>query len=298
MIQTHIRLLPYQQTPVQDISHFPPVQLAGVKLLVKREDLNHPEVSGNKWWKLRHNLEAAIEAGHTTVLTFGGAYSNHIYATAAAAHALGLKSIGVIRGEEHPTLNNTLQYARNHGMVLNYVDRQAYRNKESPEFIARLEERWGPFYLIPEGGTNALAVSGCEELGHLLDAIPADYIVLPVGTGGTMAGIIKGLSPDKIVLGISVLKGSGFLADRVSAWVGETQTNWQLLTDYAYGGYAKRHPVVIQTIEVFNRDLNIPLEFVYTGKMMSAVLDLAGKGYFTKGKTILAVHTGGLQGQL
>ncbi len=156
-----------------------------VKLLLKREDLNHPFVSGNKWWKLKYNLEDVLKTGQTTLLTFGGAYSNHIYATAAAAHELGLNSIGVIRGEETLPLNPTLAFVKTKGMKLHYVSREAYRNKTEQAFIKQLHDQFGDFYLIPEGGTNELAVKGCAEFGkRLTDEVDFDYLCLPIGTGG------------------------------------------------------------------------------------------------------------------
>jgi 1-aminocyclopropane-1-carboxylate deaminase len=290
-------LLDYRQTPVQDVSDHPAFRNSKVRVLVKREDLNHPEVSGNKWWKLKYNIQEAIASNSKGLLTFGGAYSNHIYATAAAAHAHNLRSVGVIRGEEHLPLNPTLQFATERGMILRYIDRQSYRDKESPSLINHLHEEWPQYTFIPEGGTNALAVRGAEEFGKLLDDIGADYICLPVGTGGTMAGIIRGASRGRTVLGISVLANGNFLKERIAEYLdGSSQARWEILTDYSYGGYAKRHAFVTNVINSFQQHGGIPLDFVYTGKLMSAIVELVAKGYFPEGSTVLAIHTGGLQG--
>ncbi len=292
----------YQHTPIQDITAHPLLRKAGVRLLLKREDLNHPTISGNKWWKLKYNIAEAVSAGHNTVLTFGGAYSNHIYATAAAAKAAGLRSIGIIRGEETLPLNPTLTFATSAGMILDYVDRQAYRRKEAPEFVDDLQRRWGRAYVIPEGGTNELAVKGCEEFGRIIDAVSTDYICLPVGTGGTIAGIIRGVSPSKKVVGISVLKDGHFLEDAIKEHLRSHSSedgslvHWELMTEYSYGGYGRRNQTVTDVLRSISAELNIDLDFVYTGKMMSAVIDLIAKGYFQRGQTVMAIHTGGLQG--
>lgn len=289
-------LLPYSETPTIEIKD-PSIREAGVKVLMKREDLNHPFVSGNKWWKLKYNLLEAGLQGHHTLLTFGGAYSNHIYATAAAAKESNLKSIGIIRGERTLPLNSTLRFALDQGMQLHYVSRESYREKETPAFHEKLRDQFGGFYLIPEGGTNELAVKGCEEFGSMLNTIQADYLCLPVGTGGTMAGIVKSISPRTTVLGFAVLKDAGFLEPKIHMLGGgSTDAEWKVVTDYAYGGYAKRNDIVTAFMRTFRERMNIPLDFVYTGKMMCAVFDLIEKGFFERGTTVLAIHTGGLQG--
>jgi len=292
-----IPLLEYCETPVLDISNHPLPHGAGVRLLVKREDLNHPDISGNKWWKLKYNLQEALRLGHDTLLTFGGAYSNHIYATAAAARISGLKSIAIVRGEEVLPLNATLSFAVKNGMRLEYCSRSEYRAlRTSADQLDNLRNRLGSFYLIPEGGTNPLAVKGTEAFGKIIDKIPADYICVPVGTAGTIAGLLRSVSPEKQVLGFSVLKNGSFLKDIIESYAGGRHNNWRLLTEYSYGGYGKRNEEVSTFIKSFLRNTNIPLDFVYTGKMMCAVFDLITKGYFEKGKTILVIHTGGLQG--
>lgn len=282
----------YHPTPVQEIFDNA-LRLAGIRLFVKREDLNHPFVSGNKWWKLKYNLEKAIQEGQKNILTFGGAFSNHIYATAAAANELGLQSIGIIRGEKTLPLNDTLQFATQMGMRLQYISRQDYRQKTDPTFIEQLKIELGDFLLIPEGGSNELAVKGVEQFTKELD-IPLDYICCPVGTGGTMAGIIRGVGGNKKIIGFSTLKDGSFLNKEVAAFAVKSYANWEIRTEYHFGGYAKTTPSLEGFIERFTELHRIPLEFIYTGKMMWGIFDLAAKGFFKKGSTILAIHTGGI----
>ncbi len=287
-------LLQYYQTPIAEIIT-PESTQAGVRLLIKREDLNHPFVSGNKWWKLKYNLEAAIRGNQNALLTFGGAYSNHIYATAAAAYELGLKSIGIIRGEETKPLNHTLTFAESKGMKLHYVSREAYWNKTEPSFIGQLQNQFGDFYLIPEGGTNELAVKGCAEFAAQLNAeVDFNYLCLPLGTGGTMAGMIAGLDESKKIIGFPVLKGATFLEDEITKYT--SKQNWQLMYDYHFGGYAKATTELTEFIDQFEKQFNIPSDPVYTAKMMFAIMDLIKKKFFESGSTILVIHTGGLQG--
>jgi 1-aminocyclopropane-1-carboxylate deaminase len=267
-----------------------------VRLLLKREDQNHPFISGNKWWKLKYNLEEALKTGQTKLLTFGGAYSNHIYATAAAAHELGLNCIGVIRGEETRPLNPTLAFAKSKGMKLHYVTREAYRSKTEQAFIKQLHDQFGDFYLVPEGGTNQLAVKSCAEFGkQLTDEVDFDYLCLPVGTGGTMAGIIEGVNEKKEIIGFPALKGAVFLEDEIRRYT--RKKNWQLVYDYHFGGYAKTTEELKKFMDQFEKQYNIPLDPVYTAKMMFGVMDLLKKKFFDPGSIILAIHTGGLQGR-
>lgn len=265
---------------------------------MKREDLNHPLVSGNKWWKLKYNLVEAVSHPSRTILTFGGAYSNHIYATAAAAHQLGLSSIGIIRGEETLPLNETLSFAASRGMKLQYVSRDTYRTKTSATFVAELEERFGACFIIPEGGTNELAIRGCEEFGRKLQHVSSNYVCLPIGTGGTVAGIAAGIS-GRYVVGVSVLKNADFLKttvdDLMKSNFRKRNSPVEVITNYDFGGYAKTTPELLRFIREFEANHGIPLEPVYSGKMMYAVCDLIARGFFERGSTILAIHTGGLR---
>ena len=263
--------------------------------MIKREYLNHPFVSGNKWWKLKYNLEEAVKQGHSTLLTFGGAYSNHVYATAAAANELGLKSIGIIRGEETLPLNHTLSFAKSKGMQLQYVSREMYRTKTEQNFIESLHPTVGNFYLIPEGGSNELAVKGVAEFAQNLGN-DFDYLCCAVGTGGTLAGLILGTSKEKEVLGFSVLKGGEFLNEEVNKFLHEKiKRDWRIITNYHFGGYGKISSQLTSFIQQFNDKHQIRLDNVYTGKAMSGIFDVINKNIFPKGSTILFIHTGGVR---
>ncbi|TPE45245.1 1-aminocyclopropane-1-carboxylate deaminase/D-cysteine desulfhydrase [Pontibacter mangrovi] len=275
------------------------LQEKGVELWVKREDLLHPHISGNKWRKLKYNLQEAKRQGHHTLLTFGGAYSNHISATAAAGKEYGFKTIGIIRGEEHLPLNPTLLFATSCGMQLHYISREKYKSKAEPDFLEELQQQFGNLYLLPEGGTNLLAVKGCTEIVQDID-LKYDYLCCAMGTGGTLAGIVAGLAGERQVLGFPALKGGEFLRreveELVQAYSGHAYSNWQLITDYHFGGYAKVKPELLAFMEEFKQKHHIPLEPIYTGKMMYGLFDLIGQGYFARGSRVVAVHTGGLQG--
>ncbi|GGZ91534.1 1-aminocyclopropane-1-carboxylate deaminase/D-cysteine desulfhydrase [Algibacter mikhailovii] len=276
---------------IQPINH----QLNSIELSMKREDRIHPFVSGNKYRKLKYNLLEAKAKGITVLLTFGGAFSNHIAAVAAAGFELGFETIGVIRGEELKDKingNATLKFAKKNGMRFNFVTRDAYRNKTSASFINELKHDFGDFFLIPEGGTNELAVKGCEEVLMNVSS-DYDYICCPVGTGGTISGLINCSKLSQQVLGFPALKGD-FMQKDISKFV--MQNNWTLITDYHFGGYAKINDELVAFINEFKVHYNIPLDPIYTGKMMFGIFDLLKKDYFSKGSKILAIHTGGLQG--
>ncbi|PRX56057.1 1-aminocyclopropane-1-carboxylate deaminase/D-cysteine desulfhydrase [Flagellimonas meridianipacifica] len=268
-----------------------------IRLFIKREDAIHPFVSGNKYRKLKYNLQEAIKKEFDTLLTFGGAFSNHIAATAFAGKEAGLKTIGVIRGEELKNSwkeNPTLKLADEHGMRLHFVSRESYREKGSPDFVSGLKETFGSFYLIPEGGTNTLAVKGCEEILAESDK-HFDFICCCVGTGGTLAGLINASHSYQTVLGFPALKGD-FLKEDIYTFV--QKDNWKLITDYHFGGYAKINKDLVDFINQFKLKTGIPLDPIYTGKMMFGILDLVKKDFFKSGSQILAIHSGGLQGIL
>lgn len=271
----------------------------GLKLYVKRIDLIHQFISGNKWFKLKYNLIEAFEKGFDTLLSFGGAYSNHIHALAAAGKELGFKTIGVIRGEEHLPLNPTLSFAKENGMIFHYISRSEYRNKCSDELIQDFKNKFGNFYLIPEGGSNELAVKGCKEIVKEIE-IPFDYVCSACGTAGTISGIISGLESNQKALGFAVLKNASFLNYNVNYFLNksgeELKSNWKINLDYHFGGYAKINSTLINFIDDFNEKHNILLDPVYTGKMMYGIYDLIKQNYFPEGTTIIAIHTGGLQG--
>lgn len=271
----------------------------GVSLYLKREDLLHPQVSGNKFRKLKYNFQEAMSIGEKVVLTFGGAFSNHIAATAAAGKLFGLKTIGVIRGDElgedlEKTLqgNATLRFAVSCGMRLEFISRGAYREKNTPELMEALRKKFGSFFAVPEGGTNELAVKGCEEILTEEDR-KFDLICCAVGTGGTLSGLINSSSEDQSLLGFPALKGD-FLSSEVEKFA--QKNNWKIIPDYHFGGYAKVNRELIEFINRFRSEYGIPLDPVYTGKMIFGLFDLMEKGFFLENTRILAVHTGGLQG--
>ncbi|WP_104509848.1 1-aminocyclopropane-1-carboxylate deaminase/D-cysteine desulfhydrase [Acinetobacter indicus] len=278
-----------QQVPYQHIEY------RHQRISIKRLDLIHPQISGNKFFKLKYNLLAARQQGFEKVLTFGGAYSNHIAATAFAAHQFGFQSLGMIRGEElaQRPLNPTLATAQQFGMQLEFISRNAYRQKDQPDFLQRLQQQYPDFYLIPEGGTNALAVQGCREILTAGDA-QFDLICCAVGTGGTFAGLIEASQQHQQLLGFSALKGD-FLTHEVAQLT--TKRNWRILDDYCCGGYAKTTPELIQFIQTFEQRYNIPLEQVYTGKMLRGIFDLIDQDKIGPDQKILLIHTGGLQGR-
>ena len=273
------------------------IENSNVTLYIKREDLIHPYVSGNKFRKLKYNLLQVLQEKKKTILTFGGAFSNHILAVAAAGKENGFRTIGIIRGEEladKVAENHTLQKAQELGMVFEFVSRETYRNKNSEEFIINLKEKFGDFYLLPEGGTNDLAIKGCEEVLTERDA-DFDYICCAVGTGGTIAGIINCSKPSQQVLGFPALKGD-FLKEDICKFA--KNNNWELITNYHFGGYGKVTEELIFFINQFYQQYDIPLDPIYTGKMVFGVLDLIEKKWFPDNSKILLLHTGGLQGIL
>ncbi len=274
--------------------NLPVLQEKKVSLIIKREDLIHPLISGNKFRKLKYNLLEARKGGFDTLLTYGGAYSNHIAATAYAGKESGFKTIGVIRGQELEdkwSENPTLKLAHEHGMRFHFVTRSAYREKGNPKEIEKHYEQFGPFYMLPEGGSNAFAVKGCEEiLGE--EEADFDTICVSVGTGGTIAGISNGANSKQRVLGFPALRGD-FLKEDIRKFA--HKRNWELPADYHFGGYAKVTQELIHFINDFKQQTNIPLDPIYTGKMLFGILDMVKKDQFQPNTKILAVHTGGLQ---
>ena len=292
----HLCLFP-ADSPLQALDHpFP--EPVNIRLLLKRDDQLHPLVSGNKWRKLKYNLWAAHDQVFDTLLTFGGAYSNHLYATAAAGQAFGFRTIGIVRGDElaHKPLNATLRFCQSCGMLLHFISRTDYQGKDDPRFLTQLAERFGDFYVLPEGGTNALAIQGTAqiipEIIRQLGYVP-DYVACPVGTGGTVAGLALSAPAATTVLGFLSLNAADFKLPIQ----GEEAVHCQLKTAYAFGGYAKTTPELLNFIRSFEHQTNIRIEQVYTGKMLYGIYDLARTGFFKPNATVVAVHTGGLQGR-
>jgi len=295
--------------PLIETLHDPFLLESNIQFDLLRLDTIHPLVNGNKWFKLKLNLQQALDDHHHTLLSFGGAYSNHIRALAAASSMLKIKSIGVIRGERTLPLNPVLQFAHDNDMKLHFVSRANYKLKHTPEFIEVLKEQFGDFYLIPEGGSNELGVKGCEDILDYLDhsADPEDkgrncYLAVACGTGATLAGLIRGVARKGLgidIMGVAVLKGAGYLEKEVSSWlVGDLQEasypNWNIELDYHCGGYAKHNPALLSFIERFERVNQVSIEPVYTGKLLAGIYDLIENGLIPAGSQVIAIHTGGV----
>ena len=279
-----------QEMPLQRIDFY------GRELWIKRLDLVHPNISGNKFYKLKYNFLAAQAEGYQQVLTFGGAYSNHIAATAYTAQLFGWKSIGIIRGQElaNCALNPTLNLAQHMGMQFRFVSREMYRQKNSPDFLQNLQHEYPDAYILPEGGTNALAIQGCQEILSADDLHQFDLICCAVGTGGTLTGLIEASHPHQQILGFSALKGN-FLTQDVKQLT--IKRNWQISDEFCCGGYAKTTPELLTFIRAFEDQSQIPLEQVYTGKMLWGLSKMLQRNELNHKKRILVIHTGGLQGR-
>lgn len=270
----------------------------GIQLYLLRTDLNHPEISGNKLYKLKYNIEEAKSQNKNTLLTFGGAFSNHIAATAAAGKIANLNTIGIIRGDELPQLNPTLRLAKENGMQLYFVSRELYRNKEELQNYVRKTFN-NNCYIVPEGGSNALGVKGCAEIIKDI-SIPFDYICAPCGTGATLSGIVLSLNTKQQAIGFQVLKAEKYIEQELKKWLlefnCENKNNWSINENYHFGGYAKVNDELKAFVKEFKTNYHIPLDLIYTGKMMFGIFDLIKKDAFKTGSTIIAIHTGGLQG--
>lgn len=280
---------PLKPLKVQQISY------NACRLAVLRLDQNHPQISGNKYYKLLFNIDCARALGKSGLLSFGGAYSNHIHAMAYAARENGLKAIGVIRGERQENLNPTLKDVQAWGMQLVYMDRESYRTKTDDAVLAKLQKQYPDYYVIPEGGSNDLALQGCMRIN---DHISETYhtICVAAGTGITAAGIIEGMSRNQQLLAFAVLKGD-FLERQTGHWLNKgKRKNWRLITDYHFGGYAKWKPELIAFIRDFRLQTGITLDPVYTAKLAFGIVDMLEKELLpNNGKTIM-IHSGGLQG--
>jgi len=300
--------------PGLDRVNHPLLSARGISLRMLRLDQVHPLVSGNKWFKLAANLVAIRESRHDTVLSFGGAWSNHLVALAAAGKSLGFRSIGLVRGEIRQPLNPVLAYLREQGMVLAPISREEYRKKHDPDFLAGLRQRFGEHYLLPEGGSNRLAVAGCRRIADYIDwpvgapgraeAPTQRLVVAACGTGATLAGVILGLAGQAHqylglqVRGISVLKAPGYLQAEVSGWLQQfapvPAPDWCVLDDYHCGGYARSDARLREFMADFARYSAIPVEPVYTGKMLYALFQEVVSGAIAPGSEVIALHSGGL----
>jgi 1-aminocyclopropane-1-carboxylate deaminase len=286
---------------------------AALELVVRRDDLIDEQLSGNKFYKLYLNIQQAQGQGYRQLLSFGGAYSNHLYALAAAGKRYGFATLGVVRGERPVQLSPTLVDAEAWGMRLIFVSRADYALKDQGSipgqaFMARLKEEYGDFYSIPEGGANVLGAQGMQLLGRALDAqLNGDYsaVCLACGTGTGMAGVAAGICHKKPLIGFSVLKGVGSLGGDVQRIYKQLHpqspnfpANWRLISGYHGGGYGRRLPPPLARFwQEFEAQTGLLLDPVYTLKLFWGVVDLAQRGYWPKGSRIVAIHTGGLQGR-
>ncbi len=292
-------LIPALPTPLQPLID-EITQQAGIQLYLKRDDLIHPTVSGNKWRKLKFILQDAADKGYGSLLTFGGARSNHLYATAAAGAMLGMDTIGIVRGEEYADKRTeTLDFCRTQGMHLHAISREEYRHRDDPGYLEALKDTYPDAYVIPEGGTAALALPGVSELVLETETqlgFKPNYYAVAAGTGGTAAGLLEASAP---TLAFSALKNGGFLKNDILDLVNKVDTEHylQLFTDYHFGGYARHKPELLTFMHDFEQKHGVPLEHVYTGKMLFGLYDLMKKGFFQKEETVVAIHTGGLQGR-
>lgn len=306
---------PLFDTPFTSLSHYakavpyqrliwPAIARKKLRVYLRRDDAASAHYPGNKFYKLFYNLHTIIAEGHDTVLTFGGAYSNHIHALAAMGREYSLSTIGVIRGHRPKILSPTLQDAEACGMRLLFLDKKHYHIKDITPLLALLTKEYGDYYLLPEGGENLAGVKGCQAIGESIAQRFADHedytVCTAVGTGTTIAGIIAGLPQDKRCLGFSALKGEDHLSASISGWLSAlnvTNDQWQLITSCHHGGYAKTSPELLHFMEGVEAENNLLLEPVYSAKMLWGIEQLALQDYWSEGSTIIAVHGGGLQGR-
>lgn len=271
------------------------LQAKDIRLGMLRLDMIHPVISGNKWFKLKENIKYATAHHYTSLLTFGGAWSNHLVATAAAAKAAGIAAIGIVRGLHGETAGSaTLAQCEALGMRLHYVSREDYKRKEETGYLDSLKQQFDNPFIVPEGGNNALGIQGTKDI---VSYIPEDVtlVSLAIGTGTTFCGIRQALAPHIQLSGFPVMKGGDYLYDEIAAHTGQ-DNNWTLHSEYHWGGFARHQPELLDFMNAFYADYNIPLDFVYTAKMMYGLLDRIAKNEIPDGSHILSIHTGGLQG--
>ena len=269
-----------------------------VAISVLRTDQIHPIISGNKWYKLKYHLQQVAEKGYKGIITFGGAYSNHLVATAYAGKLVGIPTVAIIRGETPSVLSHTLNDIASYGMKLHFVSREAYSDKDSLE--KELKEQYPGFFWVPEGGHSSLGVKGASEMLATIDISPYSHIACAVGTGTMMAGLMKAAQPQQRVCGIPVLKLSPDEPNELEAFIRSEAVNDNFELHYGFheGGYAKKNTDLIYFMNQFFKSTAIPTDFVYTGKLFKALFSLIENSHFPAGSHILAIHSGGLQGNL
>ena len=291
MLMQSLTLSPAQVQPIQKKLY----QHRKLRCAVLRIDSLHPVVSGNKWFKLKGFLQAVADERKKGVITFGGPWSNHLLATAAACAAAGVSSIGLVRGLPPPQLSPTLTDAQNYGMQLHFLSRENYRRQELPAALAE-QYRAEEWCMVPEGGYGRAGAWGAREILQHLPLADYTHILCAVGTGTTLAGLVLAAGPSQSVVGITVLKNADTIASEVGALLDAGKNNFRILHDYHFGGYAKKTAALLQFMNQWYLETGIPSDFVYTAKMFFAADALAASGYFPEGSSILLVHTGGLQG--
>jgi 1-aminocyclopropane-1-carboxylate deaminase len=275
---------------------------AGIQVWIKRDDLNHPQIQGNKWHKLKLNLAFAQQQGYQQLLSFGGAYSNHIAALAAAGKAYGFDTLGYIRGDElannHQAWSTTLKTAQQQGMQFHFLSRSEYRLRDDSHWLAGLQQRYPQAYILPEGGTNALAIAGFESLtNELHQQADFSHLLCAVGTGGSLAGFASYAQPEQQIWGIATLKQADYLLPNIQAWLNKPQHNWRLWTDFHGGGYGKLNKEIMNKYKAFEEEFNVLLDPVYTAKLVYGFEELLAAGAFERGSRVVLYHSGGLQGR-
>jgi len=299
-------LLAQAATVPLQVIHWPRMEAHGIQVIVRRDDLIHPQLSGNKFYKLHHNLMEAKRQGHDTILSFGGAWSNHLYALAAAGKIHGIKTLGIVRGEPQPTA--MLKDAQNFGMKLKYWTREQFRQNKGEHIDSglfdELLKEFGRFYTIPEGGSNVLGAKGCAAISMATElALNGNFsdICVACGTGATLAGVAAGLSADKTAWGLSVLKGQGSMAQEVADLVdtlcGKNSRQWHLVKGHHGGGYAKLKPELRSFMLNFEAQTGLLLDPIYTAKLFAGIETMAAEGVWKAGSRLVIVHSGGLQGR-
>jgi 1-aminocyclopropane-1-carboxylate deaminase/D-cysteine desulfhydrase-like pyridoxal-dependent ACC family enzyme len=273
-------------------------EVKGIEVSMLRLDKINPIISGNKIFKLFYFIIDAQNSRHKTILTFGGAYSNHLAATAFTCKEMGLKSFGIVRGERPAVLSHTLLFCIEQGMELQFLNRETYRTGIDKEFLLTLQEKYGEHILIPEGGFSEKGAKGASLISNYFEKSSFTHISTPVGTATTLAGLIIGSDNQQEIIGFSVLKNMNDIEMRLQKMATNSSKNYSIIHDYHFGGYAKKNPELLSFMNQFYERNHIPLDFVYTGKMMFGIYDLIRKDYFHPGSKILCIHTGGLQGNL
>jgi 1-aminocyclopropane-1-carboxylate deaminase/D-cysteine desulfhydrase-like pyridoxal-dependent ACC family enzyme len=292
-----------KHTPIT-LLNIPDLLSRGISLSVKRDDLQHPIVSGNKLFKLFYHLEYCKKNNIKRILTFGGAYSNHLHAAAYVGYEMGIETVAIIRGEQIIPLNPTLRDCTDWGMILEPVSRLDYKQKEGSMVVQDVIGKYPGAHIIPEGGCDLLGVQGASKILDGVDQSQFDYIICACGTGATIAGIVSKAQPHIDVIGMAVLKGASWMRGEVQGWLDKLNdakdsvslASWRVNTDYHFGGYGKIKPALVDFIERVGLEYDLPLEPIYTGKSIYGVFDLVDQDYFPEGSRILFIHTGGLQG--